>query len=46
MDLRIVDNKYDYSGYAYRYNPDNPWEDRISATQSIWRAQLGIKYKF
>ena len=46
MDLRIVDNKYDYSGYAYRYDIDNPFEDRISATQSIWRAQLGIKYKF
>ena len=46
IDLRIVDDKYDYSGYAFRYNPDRPFEETLSVTQSVWRAQLGFKYKF
>jgi len=46
MGLNIVDDKYDYSSYAYRYNPNNPFEESLSVTQSVWRAQLGFKYKF
>ena len=32
--------------YAFRYNPSNPYELRKSAVNSIWRAQLGVTYKF
>ena len=46
LNLQIVDDKYDYSRYAFRYNPDNPFESTLSVTQSVWRAQLGFKYKF
>ena len=47
MDLRIVDGKYDYSGYAYRYDAiDNPFNISRSTTQSLWRASLGFQYKF
>ena len=47
IDLRIVDgDKYDYSRNAYRYNFDNPYNMSLSATQSVWRAQLGFKYNF
>ena len=31
---------------AAKYNPDNPFESTLSVTQSVWRAQLGFKYKF
>ena len=47
MDLRIVDGKYDYSGYAYRYDATgNPFNISRSTTQSLWRASLGFQYKF
>jgi hypothetical protein len=47
MDLRIVDGKYDYSGYAYRYDAtENPFNISRSTTQSLWRASLGFQYKF
>ena len=46
IDLNIVGDKYDYSRNAFRYNPDNPFESTLSVTQSVWRAQLGFKYKF
>ena len=47
IDLRIVDgSKYDYSRNAYRYSFDDPYNMSLSATQSVWRAQLGFKYKF
>ena len=47
MDLRIVDGKYDYSGYGYGYDAiDNPFNISRSTTQSLWRASLGFQYKF
>jgi len=47
IDLRIVDGKYDYSRYAYRYDAtDNPFNISRSTTQSLWRASLGFQYKF
>tara|TARA_B100000945_G_scaffold150763_1_gene120937 strand:- start:1349 stop:4555 length:3207 start_codon:yes stop_codon:yes gene_type:complete len=47
IDLRIVDGtKYDYSRNAYRYSFDDPYNMSLSATQSVWRAQLGFKYNF
>jgi hypothetical protein len=47
MDLRIVDNeKYDYSRNAFRYSFDDPFNIDRSTTQSLWRASLGIQYKF
>ena len=46
IDLKIVDGKYDYSRNAFRYDFDDPYNLSTSVTQSIWRAQLGFKYKF
>ena len=47
MDLKIVDGKYDYSRYAYRYDATgNPFNISRSTTQSLWRASLGFQYKF
>ena len=47
IDLRIVDgDKYDYSRNAFRYSFDNPYNMSLSATQSVWRAQLGFRYNF
>ncbi len=47
IDLRIVDNeRYDYSRNAFRYNFDDPFNIDRSTTQSLWRASLGIQYKF
>ena len=47
IDLRIVDNeRYDYSRNAFRYSFDDPFNIDRSTTQSLWRASLGIQYKF
>ena len=47
MDLRIVDEeRYDYSNNAFRYSFDDPFNIDRSTTQSLWRASLGIQYKF
>ena len=47
LDLRIVDNeRYDYSRNAFRYSFDDPFNIDRSTTQSLWRASLGIQYKF
>ena len=46
IDLNIVDGKYDFSGDGRYYDPTKPFETRLSVTQSLWRAQLGFKYKF
>ena len=47
IDLRIVDgSKYDYSRNAFRYSFDDPFDIDRSTTQSLWRASLGIQYKF
>jgi hypothetical protein len=47
IDLRIVDgDKYDYSGTAYGYSFNNPFNIDRSTTQSLWRASLGLQYKF
>ena len=46
-DLKIIDgSRYDYSRNAFRYSFDTPYNMSLSATQSVWRAQLGIKYNF
>ena len=47
LDLRIVDGeRYDYSRNAFRYSFDDPFNIDRSTTQSLWRASLGIQYKF
>ena len=47
IDLKIIDGeRYDYSRNAYRYSFSNPYNMSLSATQSVWRAQLGFKYNF
>ena len=47
IDLRIVDGeRYDYSRNAFRYSFDDPFNIDRSTTQSLWRASLGIQYKF
>ena len=47
MDLRIVDSsRSDYSRNAFRYSFDDPFNIDRSTTQSLWRASLGIQYKF
>lgn len=47
IDLRIVDgDKYDYSATAYGYSFSNPFNIDRSTTQSLWRASLGLQYKF
>ena len=47
IDLKIIDgSKYDYSRNAFRYSFDDPYNMSLSATQSVWRAQLGFKYNF
>ena len=32
--------------YAFRYNPNDPFDLSKSAVNSIWRAQLGFTYRF
>ncbi len=32
--------------YAFRYNPNDPYDLSKSAVNSIWRAQLGFTYRF
>ena len=47
IDMKIVDGKYDYSRYAFRYDATgNPFNINTSTTQSLWRASLGFQYKF
>lgn len=53
LDVRMTEDlsRYIYGNsrgadYAYGYNPNDPYDLRKSATQSIWRAQLGFTYKF
>jgi hypothetical protein len=47
IDLKIIDNeRYDYSRNAFRYSFDDPFNIDRSTTQSLWRASLGIQYKF
>ena len=47
LDLRIVEGeRYDYSRNAFRYSFDDPFNIDRSTTQSLWRASLGIQYKF
>ena len=47
IDLKIIDgSRYDYSRNAFRHNFDDPFNIDRSTTQSLWRASLGIQYKF
>ena len=47
IDLRIVDGeRYDYSANAYRYSFNDPFAIDRSTTQSLWRASIGLQYKF